>query len=134
MARISKDTDPPKYVRLPGSEFPNVIYGSVAAAFVWMILTAWIAFGSGREPDFTLAFASLIILVILALPFLIHVTARHHMDAEQESLRHFLASDVDIATGPISGREAWIEVAIIPVTLALAATLLGIVYVLGAGS
>lgn len=130
MTHFSDETNSSKPDELPGGEFPLAIYQSVAAAFAWMILMAWIAFGSGREPDFTLAFASLIMIVILALPLLIRVTARHHMHAEQEPLRKFLSTDVDIATGSISGREAWIEVAIIPVALALAATLIGLVYVL----
>lgn len=132
MTHSSDETNLSKPDELPGGEFPRAVYRSVAAAFAWMILTAWIAFGSGREPDFTLAFASLIMIVGFALPLLIRVTARHHIAAEQEQepLRTFLSTDVDIATGWISGRDAWIEVAIIPVALALAATLIGLVYVL----
>lgn len=118
----------PKPDELPGGELPRAVYRSVVAAFIWMIAAAWITFGRGREADFALTAASLLILIFLMLPFIIYVTATHHMKAKQETLQHFLRSEVDTATGPLSGREVWVEIAIIPIALALAATLIGIVY------
>ncbi len=131
MTNRSDPTHPvhhPKPDELPGGELPRAVYRSVIAAFAWMILVSWITFGSNREADYTLALASVLMLVFLALPIIIYVTASHHMKASQESLDHFLSSRFDTATGSLSGREAWIEIAIIPVALALAATLFGIVY------
>lgn len=130
MTDHSISTPPAKPDELPGGELPRAVYRSVAAAFGWMILTAWIAFGIGREADFALAAASVLIFIFLALPLLIYITASHHMAGKQETLNHFLHSEVDTATGPLPGRDVWIEIAIIPVSLALAATLLGIVYAL----
>lgn len=118
----------PKPDELPGGEMPRAVYRSVIAAFAWMMFAAWLTFARGREADFALAAASLLILIFLMLPFLIYVTATHHMTAKQETLDHFLHSEVDTATGWLSGRQAWVEIAIIPVALALAATLIGIVY------
>ncbi|HML41608.1 MAG: hypothetical protein JNN24_09740 [Hyphomicrobium zavarzinii] len=128
MTDHSLSTTPAKPDELPGGELPRAVYRSVAAAFAWMILTAWIAFGIGREADFALAAASVLIFIFLALPLLIYITASHHMAAKQETLNHFLHSEVDTATGPLPGKDVWIEIAVIPVALALAATLLGIVY------
>ena len=118
----------PKPDELPGGELPRAVYRSVVAAFVWMIVAAWIAFGTSREADFALAAASVLILIFLMLPFIIFVTASHHMKAKQEGLDHFLHSEVETATGPLSGRQVWIEIAVIPGALALAATLIGLVY------
>lgn len=128
MTDHSLSTTPAKPDELPGGELPRAVYRSVAAAFAWMILTAWIAFGIGREADFALAAASVLIFIFLALPLLIYITASHHTAAKQETLNHFLHSEVDTATGPLPGKDVWIEIAVIPVALALAATLLGIVY------
>jgi hypothetical protein len=121
-------TDHPKPDELPGGELPRAVYRTVLAAFAWMILVSWITFGSGREADYTLALAALLMFVFRAIPIVIFVTASHHMKARQETLGHFLSTPIDTATGWLSGREAWIEIAIIPVSLALAATLIGIVY------
>ena len=42
--------------------------------------------------------------------------------------KQFLSSHVDIATGTLSGQEPWLQVVLIPLTLALAATLIGTAY------
>jgi len=118
----------PKSDEVPGAELPRAVYRSVVAAFAWMIGMAWIAFGSGMEPDFALGFASLLMIICLGILLFIQTTARHHMKAGQESLHDFLSREVDTATGSLPGYAAWIEIAIIPVSLALAATLIGAVY------
>ncbi len=123
-------TDHPKPDELPGGELPRAVYRSVIAAFAWMILVSWITFGTNREADYTLALASVLMVVFLAIPVLIYVTASHHMKGPQETLDHFLSTPVETATGSMSGAQAWIEIAIIPVALALAATLIGLVYIL----
>jgi hypothetical protein len=122
-------SDHPKPDELPGGELPRAVYETVLAAFAWMLLAAWIAFGTAREADFTLAFASLLFFVFFAILAFLSVTVRHHMRASEETVSHFLHADVDTATGPMSGRAAWIEIAVIPVALALAATLIGMVHV-----
>lgn len=120
----------PEPAELPGGELPRAVYKTVLAAFVWMLLAAWIAFGTAREADFTLAFASLLFFMFFAILLFLSITARHHLTASEESLTHFLHSNVDTATGPLTGRAAWVEIAVIPVSLALAATLIGMVYML----
>jgi hypothetical protein len=46
------------------------------------------------------------------------------------SFREFLSSDVGIGSGTMSGRDVLLEVALIPVALAFAATLIGLAWVL----
>jgi hypothetical protein len=123
-------SDHSKPDELPGGELPRAVYKTVLAGFVWMLLAAWVAFGTAREADFTLGFASLLFFVFFAILVFLSVTARHHMTAPEKQLSDFLHSDVDTATGPLTGRAAWIEIAVIPVSLALAATLIGMVYAL----
>jgi hypothetical protein len=45
------------------------------------------------------------------------------------SFREFLDSEVGTATGPMRGREVLLAIAVIPVSLALAATAIGLVWV-----
>jgi hypothetical protein len=115
---------------LPGGELPSPVYRSIVLAFAWMLLASWIAFASGAETDLVLTVAAVLFAVFLGLPLLIHATAAHHTEAKPETLQHFLTSSVDTATGPLSGREAWLEIALIPAALALAATLIGLVFIL----
>ena len=46
------------------------------------------------------------------------------------SFREFLKSDVGTATGTMRGRDVLLEIALVPVSLALAATVIGLVVVL----
>jgi hypothetical protein len=113
---------------IPGIELPTAVYVSVAAAFGLMFAFAWLFFESGRETDFTLSMAGALITVFFALPLLIYVTARHHLAANTRRVGEFLASDVDTATGPLRGSQAWLEILLIPAALAIAAGLIGAVH------
>jgi hypothetical protein len=113
---------------IPGIEMPRAVYVSVAAAFGLMLAFAWLFFASGTETDFDLAMAGALITVFFALPLLVYVTATHHLAANTRRLEEFLASEVDTATGPLRGSEAWLQVLLIPAALALAAALIGAVH------
>lgn len=115
---------------LPGGELPNAVYRSVALAFAWMMITAWVAFGRERGLDFDLSVGIVLFAMAGAIPWIIRKTASHHISAKRTEVRPFLSSQVDTATGPLSGREVWLEILLVPASLALAATLIGVVYVL----
>lgn len=114
---------------LPGGELPKAVYRSIVGAFACMLFVAWVAFGHDMEMDLALAMAVLLTAVFVAVPWLLFTAATHHTSAKQEDVKHFLSSRIDTATGPISGREAWLQIVIIPAALALAALLLGAVYI-----
>lgn len=113
---------------LPGGELPSAVYRSVAVAAVWGLLAAWLAFGRNERTDFDLAIVLVFGIIALSVPRLIRITARHHNAVKSEDLQHFLSSRVETETGQMSGGQAWLEIALIPVSLALAATLLGLVF------
>jgi ribose/xylose/arabinose/galactoside ABC-type transport system permease subunit len=93
-----------------------------------MMLAAWIAFGGSRGLDFDLSVGVVLFIVAAALPWLIRTTASHHIQAKGTEVRPFLYSEVDTATGPLTGREVWLQIILVPASLALAATLIGAVY------
>ena len=117
------------YGSIPGDEFPTAVYRTVVFAFVWMMLAAWLAFGGAAGTDLDLAIATVLFTVFLGIPILLYRTARNRLQRTNQNSGQFLESHVDIATGPISGAEAWLEVILIPMALALAATLIGGVFV-----
>jgi hypothetical protein len=115
---------------LPGGELPKAVYRSVAVGFAWMLLAAWFAFSRDGETDFNIAVGIFLFAVFAALPWLIYMTASHHKHAKSENVSHFLSTEIDTWTGPLSGAAAWVQIAIIPAALALAATLIGAVFIL----
>lgn len=118
------------YGSVPGAELPAFVYVSVLIAFAWVMLASWLAFAG--DPDAVLALGIAIVLgiVFFALPIIIHRVAAAHSDRRRQAGRDFLSSPVETETGTLPGATAWLQVLIIPLALALAATLIGITYVL----
>ncbi len=114
----------------PGDELPSAVYRSVVFALAWMMLAAWLAFGKSAGTDLDLAIASVLCVVFLSIPFIMHRTASKRSQQRSQNEKRFIQSSFDTATGTISGKEAWLQVVLIPIALALAATLIGGVFAL----
>jgi hypothetical protein len=119
------------YGILPGSEFPTAIYISVAGAFAWMLGAAWLAFGTNMGTDLDLTMVTVLGTVFLSIPVAMHHTAATRYSSDPRRVAGFLSSQVDTATGWMPGGQAWLEILLIPAALAIAATLIGGVYLLG---
>ncbi|MFA5897966.1 MAG: hypothetical protein WC829_02515 [Hyphomicrobium sp.] len=116
-------------ISLPGHELPTAVYASVIGAFAWMLAVAWLVFSSPGGTNLDLGIVSVLALMFFAIPLAMHHTSLHSTRQSTTSLHQFLRTSFDSYTGAMPAAQAWIEVAIIPVGLALAATLIGIVYV-----
>lgn len=126
----ARDENRSGYGSIPGDEFPPIVYRSIIIAFAWMMAAAWLAFGSSAT-DLDLAIATVLGIVFLALPIVLYRTTCTACDRQQgpRAVRNQrLSSPVDTATGTLSGREACLQVLLIPVALALAATVIGGAY------
>ncbi|MBO0763134.1 MAG: hypothetical protein J2P50_00875 [Hyphomicrobiaceae bacterium] len=118
---------------VPGAEFPAFVYISVLAAFVWIMLASWLAFAGDRDAALSLGMAVVLGIVFFALPIIIREVAvanSRNKEDKQETAGDFLSAPVETATGQLRGSSAWLQVLIIPLALALAATLIGAVNVL----
>ena len=101
-------------------------------AAIWFLAVTWLSFAWGGETDFML------VIVILFFAFFIGLfvlTASYSGNAprwpvRETSFREFLASDIRIGSGTMSGRDVLIGIATIPVALALAGTLIGLAWVI----
>jgi hypothetical protein len=114
--------------RVPGVEFPVVVYLSVVAAFAWILLASWLAFGADTEADLGLAVATLLGIVFFALPIIMFRTATRRFGVRRQRLDDFLCSTVDTATGRLTGSQAWLQILVIPLVLAFAAIAIGAVH------
>jgi hypothetical protein len=100
-------------------------------ATIWFLAVTWLSFAWVRETDFVLAVVILFFAFFIGL-FLL--TASYSVKDErwpvrETSFREFLSSDVPIGSGTMRGRDVLIEIATIPIALALAGTLIGLAWV-----
>jgi hypothetical protein len=117
------------YGSIPGAEFPTALYASIVAAFAWMLAVMWLAFGGNIGTDLNLAVVTLLTIVFFGIPIIMHHMVAGRLEPVPMRVKSFLSSRIDIATGPMSARQAWLEVLLIPLALAIGATLIGTVYV-----
>jgi hypothetical protein len=105
--------------------------GIALAAALWFIAVTWVSFAGGAEVNWDLAVVTLFFVFFFAL-FLFTASyglkdPRWHQ--RETSFREFLNSEVGTATGPMRGRDVLLEIAVIPVSLAFAATLIGLIWI-----
>lgn len=112
---------------VPGAEFPGFVYVSVLAAFAWIMLASWLAFARDTDAALALGIAVILAVVFFALPIIIRHAAVACSPPRPDTPHEFLATPVETATGPLPAASAWLQVLIIPLALALAATLIGAV-------
>ena len=101
-------------------------------AIVWFLGVTWLSFAWGQEVDFVLVIVMLFFAFFLGL-FLLTASFSAkdpRWPVREMSLRKFLGSDVRIGSGTMRGRDVLIQIATIPVALALAATLIGLAWVI----
>jgi hypothetical protein len=115
--------------RRAGAELPAGIYRTVAVAYAWMLLVAWLDFSGTVEASWLASVAIIIGIVLLGIPFLLRRTNRAVTRESQPDLDEFLHSDLETATGRVPGWEAYLQIIMIPLCLALAATAIGAIWV-----
>ena len=118
----AKQTSLPQQTPAETGVHPIAIKIAVGAA-VWFVAISWLAFAWGPEIDYllvivTLFFAIFFTLFLLTASFSVHDS---RWPVRRTSFRQFLKSNVRIGSGTMSGREVLIEIALIPVVLALGA-------------
>lgn len=101
-------------------------------ATIWFLAVTWLSFAWVRETDFVLAVVILFFVFFIGL-FLL--TASYSAKDErwpvrETSFREFLSCEVPIGSGKMRGRDVLIEIATIPIALALAGTLIGLAWVI----
>lgn len=100
-------------------------------AVLWFLVVTWVSFARGRGVDWDILIATLIFAMFFGLFLLIAARAAKdpRWQLRHTSFREFLRSRVGTATGEMSGRQALVEIVMMPLTLALAATAIGAVWI-----
>ena len=98
------------------------------AAVLWFLAVTWLAFAGSGGVDIDLTIVTLFFAIFFTLFLLLasFSVADPRWPTRNTSVREF----VGLATGTVSGREVLIEIALVPVVLAFAATLIGLGWVI----
>ncbi|MGA9605322.1 MAG: hypothetical protein ACRECI_09540 [Methyloceanibacter sp.] len=108
----------------------TVVAEIAVGAALWFIVMAWLDFARGGEIDYLLVIVTLFFVMFFGL-FLLTASYTLHdprWPLRDTSFREFLRAKVGTATGTMRGRDALIEIALVPVSLAFAATVIGLVW------
>jgi hypothetical protein len=126
------DDRAPSKLRPATGVHPGAITASLAA-YCFFIIAAWIVFGRGYAA-LDLAVVILISVVLLGLLAGCGLMSRNVTpDRETErTFGEFVNGVVDTATGEISGRDALVQIAAMPILLAVGGSLIAVIFFVGA--
>ena len=100
------------------------------SAVVWLLAVAWLDFSGGAEVDLSLAVVTGFFVMFFTL-FLVTASMAvndQRWQLPKASFRKFLDDTVPIDRGMMRGRDVLIHITMLPVTLAVAGTLIGLVW------
>jgi hypothetical protein len=112
---------------------PRFVYVSIFAVSAWMLVAMWAAFGGSEHTAFLLVIVTLFAAffsILFSLPAIVGRARKKKSHEQEQGVDEFLATPVDTATERLSGAQAWIQIMIVPAAVAIAATLIGIVYLI----
>lgn len=110
-----------------GTEVHGAVYLVAGLAYSWVLFVAWFAFGNDNA-ILNLSIVTVIFAVFMGVAGLAYGVAHAHLHKKLPSWDEFVGSKISVATGVISGWEAGLQIMIIPLALAVAATIFGIMY------
>ncbi len=97
----------------------------------WFLFISWACFAPfDREAGLAIAVVTVIFAMYLGgIALGGFNSADNGAAVQRRSFREFLRGRVEIATGLVSGREALVPIAMLPVGLAIGATVMGLIWV-----
>jgi hypothetical protein len=109
-----------------------VVFKIAIGAVLWFLIVVWTAFAGKGGIDFYLTIVTLFCALFVSLFVLVasFTTADSRWPGRPTSFRKFLDSDVGIGSETMHGRDVLIEIALMPVVLAFAATLIGLAWMI----
>src|SRR5262249_26388926 len=116
----------------PTISVPWQVIAIALGAAVWFVLAAILFYGNGRPAaDYLLWIAGGFAIVFFGLTLRLASWAASDprwRRGPETSLAESVEANVALATGVVAGREALVQLLVIPVSLAIGATVIGIVF------
>ena len=114
-------------------ELHPLVYRTMVALTVWLVLSVWVFFDRGAYVGLTLAMITVFFIIIVGIPTLIWITWRRNALArreDDESLHDWLTDEFRTWTGAISGKEAAIQILLPLAAVSIGMTVFGLVFYL----
>ncbi|MFC4352583.1 hypothetical protein ACFOW6_13610 [Fodinicurvata halophila] len=105
------------------------VYKLVVGAWLWLLLVFWTVFGFERESAYMMAVTTGLFFLYFGISAMLMGMQRDY-ETVHERFTRYLQQRFETQSGPISGWGSLVQVAIIPVALALAGTVIGLIIVL----
>ena len=104
-----------------GSEVPRYVYRTMVLAYVVILLAAWIGFAQSGPTAWDVVVSAMIFAMTLGIPSVIRHISFHHQRSSRLDMGDFLEKGLDVWGGHLSGRQAAVQILVIPVVLAAGA-------------
>jgi len=117
----------------PNDELHPLIYQSIVGLTIWLLLSVWVLFSRGAYVGLTLSVITLFFLILVAIPVLIWLTWRRHIDPNQQHnysapFSEWSSSSFVTWTGGVSGREAAVQILLPIAAVAIGMTIFGLAF------
>lgn len=100
------------------------------AGYVGILASFWLSFAGDVSAALSITISTVYGAVFFGIPyFMLRTAARHGASSERPTLAEFVRGNFDTIYGRVSGSSAFVQVAIIPVSLAFGSLAIGLVYV-----
>jgi hypothetical protein len=110
-----------------------LVYRSIVALTIWLVLSVWVFFNRGTYVGLTLAVITPFFLIIVAIPVVIWMTWQHNAAPAEtrtlvESFREWASENFTTGTGKLSGREAAMQILLPIAAVSIGMTVFGLVF------
>ncbi len=110
-----------------------LVYRSMVALTIWLVLSVWVFFNRGVYVGLTLAMITVFFVILVGIPVLIWKTWQHNAPAEEtrepkESFDAWASQSFATRTGALSGREAAIQTLLPIAAVSIGMFIFGLVF------
>ncbi len=130
---MTTDAHPARHKQSIRDGLHPLVYRSIIALTVWLVLSVWIFFNRGAYTGLTLAMITLFFLIVVSIPVLIWKSWQHNAPPEEtrepvESFDAWASQSFATWTGALSGREAAMQILLPIAAVAVGMTIFGLVF------
>jgi hypothetical protein len=110
-----------------------LVYRSIIALTIWLVLSAWVFFNRGAYVGLTLAMITVFFVIVVGIPLLIWKTWQHNAPPEEtrepeESFDAWASQSFATWTGKLTGREAAMQILLPIAAVSIGMFIFGLVF------
>ncbi len=116
----------------PATEIHPRVFMYVFGAYVWMLFSLWMAVKSDGEAVFMVAISAFFLAMYAGIPITLSALGRKHINngpPRRNDFAAFMDREISTYTGTLSGRDALLQITIIPILLAFGMTAIAFIIV-----